>query len=91
MTPIRYFSAGVGVGLNEIDVLGAFVGGAVAAVIVPIRVAFNLPLSAYEAKNRTAISFAVNLMPGAIYSGYPVDIGRRFEFGVIGGVGFELY
>jgi hypothetical protein len=93
VTPNRYFSAGVGIGVHHLPV-GVFEEAPPAdtdAVIVPLRLAFNLPLSAYARKNRTAISLEANLMPGFAYAGLPVEYGQRFEFGILGGLGFELY
>jgi hypothetical protein len=93
VTPNRYFSAGVGIGVHHLPI-GVFEEAPPAdtdAVIVPVRLAFNLPLSAYARKNRTAISLEANLMPGFVYAGLPVEYGQRFEFGILGGLGFELY
>ena len=93
VTPTRYFSAGVGVG---VDFMPAAFGAPpplpeTHAWIVPARLAFNLPLSAYATENRSAISFEVNLVPGSVSDGRPADLGQPFEFGIIGGLGFELY
>jgi hypothetical protein len=94
VTPTRYFSVGVGLGFNSTPIVEPLEGcgcGPTGALMMPVRLAFNVPLSTYEDKHRTSISLELNLMPGYINYGPPADLGHPFELGVIGGIGFELY
>jgi hypothetical protein len=97
VTPNRWLSLAVGVGAEDLPDPPSFRSPPLSssteinAVIVPIRLALNVPLGPYEAKQRSAISFAVYLTPGFVYFGQPVETGQRFDFAVFGGLGYEVY